>query len=368
VTEEEQAEQDRRAIREGRRVDRHRLVYRWDLDKTYLRTEFDTIKDLLRTAFETAADKRTVPGAAALLREIRGSDPYGIYIVSGSPTQLRKVLEAKLRLDGIRWDGFVLKPQLTNILRGRFRFVKDQVGYKLAALLETRLDMPADTREYMFGDDAEADAFIYSVFSDLSTGRVDPSILVPVLESAGVYPDVAPQIVRLAGRLPRGGGAERIFIHLDRVSLPSAFDEFGKRVLPFYNYFQPALLLLGDGVLDPLSVLRVAAELVIHHGFTHDALVASYRDLATRGYVGGRVARVLGRYAATVDESLLATTGPVMRRFAEELLDDPVAKLEEPAPIGDTVIDYISLFARDKKRARAAKLRSMGRDPDETEP
>jgi hypothetical protein len=24
----------------------------WDLDKTYLRTEFDTVKDLLRTAFE----------------------------------------------------------------------------------------------------------------------------------------------------------------------------------------------------------------------------------------------------------------------------------------------------------------------------
>jgi hypothetical protein len=368
VTEEDLLERDRKAIRDGRRVDRHRLVYRWDLDKTYLRTEFDTVKDLLRTAFETAADKRTVPGAAALLREIRGSDPYGIYIVSGSPTQLRRVLEAKLRLDGIRWDGFVLKPQLANILRGRFRFVKDQVGYKLAALLETRIEMPVDTREYMFGDDAEADAFIYSMFSDLSTGRVDPAILVPVLESAGVYPDVAPQIVRLAGRLPRGGGAERIFIHLDRVSLPSAFEEFGKRVVPFYNYFQPALLLLGDGVLDPLSVLRVGAELVIHHGFTHDALVASYRDLAMRGHLGGRVARVLGHFAATVDESLLATTGPVMRRFADELLADPVAKLEEPPPVGDTEIDYVSLFAKDKRRARAAKLRSMGRDPEETEP
>jgi hypothetical protein len=75
-----------------------------------------------------------------------------------------------------------------------------------------------------------------------------------------------PQIVRLAGRLPRGGGAERVFIHLDRVSLPNAFEDFGKRVFPFYNYFQPALLLLADGVIDPLSVLRVAAELVIHHG------------------------------------------------------------------------------------------------------
>ena len=365
MTESDDELADLRALRDARRIDRSRLVYRWDLDKTYLRTEFDTVKDLLRTAFETASDKRTVPGAAALLREIRGTDPYGIYIVSGSPTQLRKVLEAKLRLDGVRWDGFVLKPQLTNILRGRFRFVKDQVGYKLAALLETRIDMPTDTREYMFGDDAEADAFIYAMFSDLSTGRVDPSILTPVLEAAGVYPDVVPQIVRLAGRLPRGGGAERVFIHLDRVSLPSAFDEFGKRVFPFYNYFQPALLLLSDGVIDPLSVLRVAAELVIHHGFTSDALVASYRDTATRGFVGGRVARVLGRFARTVDESLLATTGPVMRRFAEELLDDPVSKLDEPSPMAEGGIDYLSMFTKDKKRARAAKLRSMGRAPED---
>ena len=67
------------------RAERHRVVYRWDLDKTYLRTEFDTVKDWLRTAFETAHDKRTVPGAGALLREIRTTDQFGIYIVSGSP-------------------------------------------------------------------------------------------------------------------------------------------------------------------------------------------------------------------------------------------------------------------------------------------
>ncbi len=355
---------DARALRHARRVDRHRLVYRWDLDKTYLRTEFDTVKDLLRTAFETAQDKRTVPGAAALLREIRGSDPFGIYIVSGSPTQLRKVLEAKLRLDGIRWDGFVLKPQASNILRGRFRFVKDQVGYKLAALLESRRDMPGDTREYLFGDDAEADAFIYSMFSDLSTGLVDTSVLAPVLEQAGVYPDVIPQILRLTERMPRGGGAERIFIHLDRVCAPSAFEDFGTRVVPFYNYFQPAVLLMQDAVLDPLSVLRVGAELVIHHGFTHDALVASMRDMSTRGFLGGRVARVLGSFAETVDESLLATTGPVMRRFAEELLADPICNTEEPVRAPDAAIDYVTLFAKDKKRARAAKLRSMGRDSE----
>src|SRR5690606_37930766 len=50
-----------------------KLVYRWDLDKTYLRTEFDTVRDLLRTAVESPARKRTVPGASALLRELRAT-------------------------------------------------------------------------------------------------------------------------------------------------------------------------------------------------------------------------------------------------------------------------------------------------------
>lgn len=29
-------------------------IARWDLDKTYLRTEFDTLRDLVKTALERA--------------------------------------------------------------------------------------------------------------------------------------------------------------------------------------------------------------------------------------------------------------------------------------------------------------------------
>jgi hypothetical protein len=341
--------------------DGKRLVYRWDLDKTYLRTEFDTVRDLLRTAFETAAQKKTVPGAAALLREIRGGEPAGIYILSGSPEQMRRVLEAKLRLDGIRWDGLVLKPQLKNILRGRFRFLRDQVGYKLEGLLETRAAMPSETLEYMFGDDAEADAFIYSIYTDLCAGRVDVPTLMRVLELAGVYPDVLPRIVRMAERVPRGGGAIRIFIHLDRVSAPTLFEEYGPRVCPFYNYFQPACVLVEHGVLPPLSALRVAAELVIHHGFTADALVASYLDMVARKHLGRRAADILVPFVEEVDDSLLATTAPVLRTFGR-LLDAECPKDVDMAPPPPPVeIDWIGLFDRDRARARAAKLRNLGR-------
>lgn len=341
--------------------DPHRLVYRWDLDKTYLRTEFDTVKDWLRIAFESAAQKKTVPGAATLLREICATDPAGIYILSGSPTQLRRVLEAKLRLDGVHWDDLVLKPQLTNILRGRFRFVKEQVGYKLAALLDTRASMPGDTLEYCFGDDAEADAFVYSLYSHLCANRLDAATLMRVLELAGVYPDVLPRIVRMAERIPRGGGAIRIFIHLDRVSSPAAFDEYGSRVCPFYNYFQPACVLLEHGVIAPLAALRVAAELVIHHGFTADALVASYVDLAARGHLGRRAADALVRYLDDVDDSLLATTAPVLRAFGRMLDAECPRDLADPPPPPPIEIDWTGLLGRDRARARAAKLRSLGR-------
>ena len=91
-------------------------TFRWDLDKTYLRTEFDSFADLAKSAIETAADKRAYPGATALLRALK-QDGHRICIVSGSPTQMRQVLAAKLALDGIDYDEFVLKNNLKNILK-----------------------------------------------------------------------------------------------------------------------------------------------------------------------------------------------------------------------------------------------------------
>ncbi len=112
-----------------------RHVFRWDLDKTYLRTEFDSVRDLIKSAIETAADKQAYPGATAMLRTLSNTDGYKVCIVSGSPTQMRTVLAAKLALDGVTYDEFVLKDNLRNILRGRFRALRAQIPYKLPALL-----------------------------------------------------------------------------------------------------------------------------------------------------------------------------------------------------------------------------------------
>src|SRR5205823_1264350 len=206
------------ALPPGARLPSH--TFRWDLDKTYLRTEFDSLKDLARSAIETAADKQAFPGATALLRALR-QDGHRICIVSGSPTQMRQVLAAKLALDGIQYDEFVLKNNLKNILRGRFRALRAQIPYKLPAMLRSRTGAPA-ALETLFGDDAEADAIIYCLYADLIAGRVSLSDLERVLIASRAYDDDAQRIVDLARDVPRGQ-VQRVFIHLDRKSPPLGF-------------------------------------------------------------------------------------------------------------------------------------------------
>lgn len=343
-----------------------RRVFRWDLDKTYLRTEFDTLRELVNIAFESAEDKRTVPGAPQLLRELRGHGEGRVFIVSGSPEQLRRRIEAKLRLDGIVWDSLVLKPQLTSILRGRFRQLKDQLGYKLAVLLDTRAHMPAEQEEYMFGDDAEADAFIYSLHCDIGRGLVDGAELQHLLTIAGVYPDVVARIVRLAERVPRQDFGRKIFIHLDRVSEPKGFLEFGPRVIPIYNYFQAASVLFEENVLSAEGLLRVGADMHLRDGFAGDSLAVSVIDGVRRGILSTEAAQRIHAVVDKADHHMFRVSGGAFALFADEL----ARMLESPTPVRNSLvpaqndpdrIPYEQLFFRDRARAVAAKLRSLGR-------
>jgi len=337
---------------------RDEIVYRWDLDKTYLRTEFDTLRDILRTAFEPATRKRAFPGASTLLREIRATDPAAIFILSGSPEQMRSVLEAKLRLDGIRWDGFTLKPSLRNLVRGKFRFLRDQLSYKLTALLRSRTNVSPETEEILFGDDAEGDAFIYSLYADIAAGRVSQELLMQVAEAADVYPEDIPEIVRIAARVPRGDTVRRIFIHLERVSSTAGFGDFGRRVCPFYNYFQPALVLLEDGALDAQAVLRVGADLVVAHTFNPEVLVASFDDLRRRGYLSKVV---VDRISEVADGIETATFGRASGPLQSLVRAMEAARPEMPEEVELDAVreDYVALFAKDRARAKAAKRRAL---------
>jgi hypothetical protein len=325
-----------------------KFVARWDLDKTYLRTDFDTMRDLVRTAIERPDRKRSVPGAAALLREL-GKTGARIHILSGSPRQMRGRLEEKLLIDRVRWDELTLKPNLSNLMRLRLRAMRDQLGYKLPMLLQARArdqklgDGPGTPREILVGDDAEADAFVYSLFADIVEGGVSRALLARVLERGRVYDDQAEACLRAFDAIDHGSAVGRILIHLDRQTPPSRFADYGERVVPFYNYLQAAFVLAEDGCIPPAAALRVASELVVAHRFEPEALARSYRDLLRRRHVRGSAVSSLA--TACADLEGLPTRGQLRRMC--ELLSGYAAEASEPAETSlHSELDYLELAQR----------------------
>ncbi len=330
-----------------------RRIYRWDLDKTYLQTEFDTLRQLVRTAFQKAHEKKAIPGAAALIRELRASGDSRLCIVSGSPTQMRAVLTEKLQLDGVEFDELVLKDNLRNLVRGRFKAMRGQVGYKLPVLLESRARAPAEAEEVLFGDDAEADAFIYSLYADMVARRVSEPVVYQVLEAAEVYPDDIRRVMKQWAEIPVADPVRRIFINLDRLTPPAAFAHYGARVVPIFNYFQAALVLLADKHLTAPQVLRVMIELVQTAGYNLLTLSNSFQDLLRRGFPLGDVAQGL----------LEALQGPATVFQAVRPVPDIVAAFSkrlvslggQPPPPKVREIDYLSIL--DDARPRTHKKR-----------
>ncbi len=328
-------------------------ISRWDLDKTYLRTEFDTIRDLVRTAFERADEKRTNPGAGTLLREMARAG-VSIHILSGSPEQMRRRLEDKLRLDGIVWDSFVLKPNLRNVLRLRFRAVKDQLGYKLPALLQARMILgESDACETLFGDDAEADAFVYSLYADIMAGRVDEDLVKQIGERGRVYDDVLDEIRRSVRLVKEKPVVERILIHLERQTPPDDFAIYGPRVVPFYNYLQSAFVVYEDGRLPAEGVLRVAAELVTQHRFDGDALARSYHDLGKRGHLRGAN---VGDFGAALDAWTKVAPVPAadqLRAMIDRLPNYATQAAARYVPPKETAVpDYLALVNQHNPRRK----------------
>ncbi|MGB0678862.1 MAG: phosphatase domain-containing protein [Polyangiales bacterium] len=335
------------------------VIYRWDLDKTYLRTEFDTLRDLLRTAFEPATRKQTVLGASALFRELRATQPAGMHILSGSPEQMRPAIESKLRLDGIRWDRLTLKPSLQRLLRGQWRFLRDQVGYKLGALLDARSVAPANALEVLFGDDAESDAFVYSLYADLLAHRVEVDTLLDVLRRVRTRQDDALRLVQVWQQLPRHNAVRRIFIHLDRVSSPRRFRPLGWRVCPFFNYFQPAVVLADDGLLSAEAALRVGAELVIDGALGVDALNASYADLQRRGFVSHAGRRQLHQALERLTLEPFAAAAPALAALRRALDPAEAATPRAHSQAFHPDHDYAQLLRDDRIWARRAKERAL---------
>jgi hypothetical protein len=331
---------------------------RWDLDKTHLRTEFDTLKDLIATFRQKAEDKVAIAGATALLRALldpRERTHRRVTFISGSPRQMRKVLAKKLELDGVEPDLFILKPNLENLLRGRFRALRGQVGYKLKALLISHM-AAEHVDEYLFGDDAEQDAFIYSLYADILAGRVDAVSLAAILNTCKVYRGDIDEIMAYHRRLFASGEVvRRIFIHLERRSPLDRFAPYGGRVCAIYNYFQCAIVLFEMGALEPRGLLSVIESLEAQ-GYTPQRLANSLQDLMRRGVLHYNTVKSLAVELSTAE----STMGRPASRFLHAF-EDTVAQLEDlqrPGPRWEAEINYLGLYH--EARFRRQQHRFLG--------
>lgn len=279
------------------------VVYRWDLDKTYLLSEFESLREMMRIPFERAEDKVAAPGVAALIRGLRttalgrGRAPR-VYFLSASPPQIGRAIRRKLDLDGILYDGIVFKDQLQRLFRGKFRHLREQVGYKLTELLKARRAEPAAAREYLFGDDWESDPLIYSLYADVVAGRVAPDALAELLHATRVERALIEEAGRLAAELTKADAVARIFINLERPTPPAALRAYGRRLVPSFNYFQTAACLYAEEVLAGRGVCDVARALIEESGFTSVRLANSLADVVRRGHLPAAAASALRRELA----------------------------------------------------------------------
>ncbi|MBI2894675.1 MAG: hypothetical protein HYY06_14065 [Deltaproteobacteria bacterium] len=202
-------------------TDRAPLVVTSDVDMTYLETRFARIVEIQRLLVMPARDHRPLEGMPGLFRRLRRRAD-ALRFVSGSPGFFRRHLAARLEIDGIAYDELTLKP-FGEIAARRWTqpatieaALREQVGYKVLALLDGRLRLPRVCREVLLGDDTEMDAYAYGIYRDvLRPGGWSDSRLLQALADMGVDRSSRPPILEAAGRArswARGGGVVLIGI------------------------------------------------------------------------------------------------------------------------------------------------------------
>jgi hypothetical protein len=269
----------------------------WDIDKTYLDTHFSTWRGLMRIPFEWAVDKVALPGAVPLLRSLRrGADAQSVltplYFISGSPKSMRRVVESKMQLDGVDFDGLTFKDQWGLLKAGRPADLLRQHGYKLQALLRYDHSLPVGSRYLLFGDDVEADEFIFQLFGRVVSGLRGLE-LEGLLRGLSVpRPDVK-AILRLTESMPvRSDPVEGIFILQHRSRHPDP----GPAVVRAPTFAPIAASLVERGLISPDGLRGVVKDLR-----QRGVSAAMLADAAEQAYaVGGEAARELVRQSAGV--------------------------------------------------------------------
>lgn len=317
-----------------------------DIDKTYLDTQIDSLGGLLKAAFESPEKKANVPGFATVLRAVRrGSletpSQRPLFFVSASPQQMGSRILAKMEFDGIVCDGIIFKNQLAYVRRGNFRRLREQIGFKLLALLSLWFDLPKHASLVFFGDDSESDHLIYCLFSDTLAGRARGTILIELLEFLGVHREEALRIGWYSRYL--GDTSQPLhaaYINLDTGSHAAYYARFGSRILASENSLQIAISLFSRNLIRLVAAVTIAKELVLKHDFAPSALATSLERGLSRGMYD------------------LAHLEVVWNSLYEEgILPRPASSIEPPEPIEPKAI--IGELDSTDRRLRLAALKRL---------
>jgi hypothetical protein len=258
------------------------VILRWDLDKTYLVSQFESLRYLIRVPFQKAKDKVALPGVASLIKGIRRTverrRPVAVYFLSASPPQIGAAIREKLELDGILYDGITFKDQVRHLIYARFDAVLEQIGYKLEQLLKSARENAPASLELLFGDDWESDPFVYSLYADILERRLDADEVGELLRRAEVSRHYGDRIAELIRQQRPPASVAGVFILRQRPARAADLQAFGPRLVWFDNYFECALNLWDISLLDLQGVFEILADV----GFNPAQAAASFDAVCER--------------------------------------------------------------------------------------
>jgi hypothetical protein len=167
------------------------VVVRSDVDMTYLKTDFHTTSAMLELLEQPADKREALPGMPRIYQLLRDRSNVNrpLSFISGSPTFFARVLQNKMKLDGVLYDEIVLKPFKDLLVHGGLNpigLLKEQVGYKLEALLRLRQNIPPQSKEVLMGDDTEADPIVYALYTKLVQRKMNEEELYKELKKLKV--------------------------------------------------------------------------------------------------------------------------------------------------------------------------------------
>ena len=268
-------------------------IFRWDIDKTYLETDFESLSGLWKAATENASEKISADGVVPLVKALQRNPHSQLVFLSGSPKQMQSVLLKKFELDGIEVDKILLKDSLRAIRTGHFADIKNQFGHKLLHLLEHRVDVQSSEcakTEYLFGDDVEQDALIYLTYRLILEGKVRWQELKRLAKITGCYSNSIDRIRTVFSKVEVQKRTVRsVFIRLTKHIQPDWMSNLIPHIYPVHTWSQASMILLLDGVLgvdDVHEVCRDESLSTIHIGNL-------IQDIQIRGLVSPQQSRQL---------------------------------------------------------------------------